>query len=171
MLLLGLMVVGCEKEYEAPEEQPVLFEYRYVNFAWGYSEHGWLIDAEGEVHRYDFPEDYRLPDSLGYICVEDLNYNLTQCDSILDSVESADLDYYVGLIQGASGGQILDMENVAADAGISTLSCYLYIPHKDMYKYVFLAQSGDWEQINDSREAKTLVTWLKEIGEVFWLAI
>ena len=169
--MLAMMVTGCEKEYEVPEDQPVLFEYRYVNYAWAYSEHGWLMDAEGLVHRYDFPEDFRLPDSSGYISAEDLAYNLSQSDSVIHRVEAEDLDYYVGLMEGAAGGEILKSENVAADAGSSVLSCYLYEPGKDMYQYIFLARSGDWEQSNNSREAKTLVKWLKEIGNVFWLAI
>lgn len=170
VLMFALMVTGCEKEYEAPEDQSVLFEYRYVNYAWAYSENGWLIDAQGDVRSYQLPEDFRLPDSTGYISAEDLAYNLSQTDSTFHRVEAKDLDYYVGLIEGAAGGEILKSENVAADAGSSVLSCYLYDPGKDMYQYIFLARSGDWEQSNDSREAKTLVNWLKELGGVFWLS-
>lgn len=168
VLMLALMVAGCEKEYEAPEDQPVLFEYRYVNHAWGYSEHGWLMDAEGDMHRYDFPEDFRLPDSTGYISSADLSYNLSQSDSVIHRVEAEDLDYYVGLIEGAAGGEITKTENVAVDAGSSVLSCYLYDPKVDMYQNIVLARSGDWVQFNNSSEAETLEDWLKEFEEVYW---
>ncbi len=163
-----LLLAGCEKEYEAPEDQPVFFEYRYVNYAWSYSEHGWLINADGDVRRYDLPDDFRLPDSTGYISAEDLIHNLSQTELLIGSIEANDLDHYVGLIPGAADGEILKSQNVMADAGSSVLSCYLYDSDRDMYQYVFLASSGDWEQLNDSREAEILVDWLKEIGEVFW---
>ena len=71
MILLLVGLSGCEKEgdnrYEAPADQPVFFEYRYVNHAWGYAENGWLVDAEGEVRTYNLPEKYFVPDSAGYI--------------------------------------------------------------------------------------------------------
>ena len=174
LLVVTLMLSGCEKhcekQYAAPEDQPVLFEYRYMNHAWGYSDHGWLIDGEGDVRRYDLPEEFRLPDSMGYITAEDLIHNLSQSDSIIGSIKTNDLDYYIGLISGASEGKISKSENVAFDAGSSVLSCYQYDADREMYQYVFLASSGDWEQSNNSPEAKILVDWLKEFG-VFWLAI
>lgn len=170
-LITAIALAGCEGEDDLPPDQPVLFEYLYVNYAWGYSEHGWLMDGEGDVHRFDFPEDYRSPDSTGYISGEDLAYNLSLCESIINSVESTDLKYYTALMEGAASGEILEPENVAADAGSSVLSCYFYDSSSDMYQYVFLASSGDWVQINDSWEAKTLVKWLKEIGNIFLLAI
>ncbi len=169
LLLFAMIVAGCEKEYEAPLDQPVLFEYRYVNYAWVYSEQGWLMDAKGDMYSYDLPEDFRLPDSAGYISAEDITYNLSQTDSIFHSVEAEGLEYYVDLIAGAAEGEISVLENVAADAGTSVLSCYLFDPDVEMYQYVFLAQSGDWEQFNNSPEAEILVDWLKDLGGVFWL--
>ena len=36
---LALLLVGCDKlEYVAPVDQPVFFEYHYVNHAWGFQE-------------------------------------------------------------------------------------------------------------------------------------
>jgi len=171
LLLLGC-VFGCEKEngkvYEGPENQPVLFEYHYVNHAWGYSEHGWLIDSSGDLHYYNLPEDFRLPDANSYISQEDLMHNLAQADSIMHTLGARDLDYYSGLIAGAAEGKIGEAGNVAADAGSSVLSCYMYDANKDMYRYVFLASSGDWQKSNESREAKILVKWMKDL-DVFWL--
>ncbi|RLB64532.1 MAG: hypothetical protein DRH08_09430 [Deltaproteobacteria bacterium] len=174
MILLLLVLSACEKdlnqEYDAPDDQAVLFEYHYINHAWGYADHGWLIDAEGKMRSFEFPENFRLPDSTGNISQEDLFHNLSQCDSIIVSVEEKDLDYYTGLIAGAAEGEIGSPENIAADAGSAVLGCYLYDESKDMYQYVFLAVSGDWQQSNDAPEAGILVAWLKSIGEVFWLS-
>ena len=171
-LLMGLG--ACErwldKAYEAPRTQPVFFEYRHVNHAWGYTENGWLVDDNGDLRSYDLPEKFIMPDSTGYISREDLIQNLAQCDSTVHRVAAEDLKYYTGLISGAAKGQIGKAENIAADAGSSVLSCYLYDVHKDMYRYVFLAASGDWQQFNEAPEAKILVEWMKDLG-VFWLDI
>ena len=172
LLMLFGISGGCEKEngkeYEGPEDQPVLFEYRHVNHAWAYTEHGWLIDSNGDVHYYSLPEDFRLPDSTSYLSHEDLLHNLAQADSSIHGLVAEDLEYYTGLIAGAAEGKIGKLENVAADAGGSVLSCYMYDAHKEMYQYIFLASSGDWQQSNESNEAKILVDWMKDFG-VFWL--
>jgi len=171
VLLLGLTACDkwLDKAYEAPWTQPVFFEYRHVNHAWGYAEHGWLVDASGEVRTYDLPERFIMPDSTGYISREDLIQNLSQCDSTIHRVGAEDLRYYTGLISGAAQGKIGNAENIAADAGSSVLSCYIYDANKSMYRCVFLAASGDWQQFNESPEAEILVEWLKDLG-VFWLS-
>lgn len=169
-MILTLICIGCEKLWHDPiEEQPVYFEYHYINHAWGYQERGWLIDKDGEVRYFEFPDNYRLPDSTGILSLEDLEYNLGQTDSIITSIEQAELEEYTGYISAAAEGEIGEQTHIAADAGSSTLSCYLYDEEQDAYRFVFLATSGDWEQFNLAPEAETLVDWLRQFG-VFWLS-
>ena len=170
ILMAALMLSACEKETcGCLEDQPVLFEYRYINFAWGYQEQGWLIDAEGIVRTYHLPADFRLPDSTGFISRQDLVHNLSLTDSTVAVVDPDELSSYADLIPGAAEGEIGESLNIAADAGSAVLSCYLYDQDADAYRYVFLAQSGDWEQFNTSQEAEILVDWLRDFG-VFWLS-
>lgn len=169
-VILLVVLSGCEEKYEAPADQPVFFEYRYVNHAWGYSEHGYLIDSDGDVRRFDSPEDFRLPDSTGYISRADLLHNLTQTDSIIHHIIPKDLEKHTALISGAAEGKTGEAENIAADAGSFVHACYLYDSQKDKYQYIFLASSGDWQQSNEAPQAETLVTWLKGIV-VFRLAL
>ena len=170
MGVLAILGTGCEKpECECPEEQPVYFQYHYVNHAWGYQERGWLIDKQGNVRYFESPEGFRLPDSTGMISLQDLEYNLSQADSLLTTMESEELNAYIAYIPGSAAGDIGEKSQVAADAGASVLSCYLYDEEADAYRYVFLAMSGDWEQFNLSAEAGILVDWLIDFG-VFWLS-
>jgi hypothetical protein len=176
LLLAGLVLAGCEKVNDNEDcgcngtlQHPVLFEYRYVNFAWGYQEHGWLIDSEGNRKLYNMPDDYRLPDSTGMISREDLLHNFSLADSTLQSVEKNDIETYSALIPGASEGELSEPRNIAADAGSSVLSCFLYVQDADAYKYVFLAQSGDWEQFNLASEAEVIAEWMVGLG-VFWIS-
>ena len=170
ILLVAVLMAACEKEeYISPEDQPVYFEYRYVNYAWGYQEHGWLIDHDGYVRYFEKPDSFRVPDPSGYISIEDLEYNLGQTDSIIGQVAENKLTGYVNNIPGAASGEIGKSDNIAADAGSSVLTCYLYDEERESYLKVFLAASGDWEQFNLSGEAEILVDWLKQY-DVFWLS-
>jgi len=173
-MLMIPWATSCEKEDPCGcgniEEQPVYFEYRYVNHAWGYQEHGWFIDGAGVIKGYEFPDDYRSPGSTGLITLQDLEHNLRACDTILlDRIHKEQLMVKAALIPGAARGTLGQAENVAADAGSASLAAYMYEPDQDAYRHILLGISGDWEQFNDSREARELVLWLKEFG-VFWLS-
>jgi hypothetical protein len=73
------------------------------------------------------------------------------------------------LIPAAADGDLSDMENIAADAGTSVLTCYLYDSEKKIFRSVFLGMSGDWQQFNESLQAEVIVDWLLELP-VFWLS-
>ena len=137
LILLLVSLGACEEKlddgYLAPPDQPVFFEYRHVNYAWGYTEQGWLVDSKGEVRSYDLTGKYNAPDSAGYISREDLVQNLSRCDSTTHQIGAEDMEYYTGLISGASKGKIGKAENIAADAGSSVLSCYCYDEEMGMY--------------------------------------
>jgi len=168
MGVLMILVTGCEKEfYEGPEDQPVYFEYHYINYAWGVADNGWMIDNEGNMLGYNFPADYRFPDSTGHLTFGDLQYNLDQTDTLLLNIKSKELRKYTRLIGGAADGNLGESQSRGADMGSATLSCYAYDPRSASYKYVLLATVGDWEQFNRSAEAETLVDWLKEFGVAF----
>ena len=168
--LMGLLTGACDKEeYAGPGDQPVYFEYHHVNHAWGFTEHGWLIDRDGNIRAFELPENFRAPDSDGYLELEDLEHNLGITDTVIGKVDIEELGRYIDYIPGAARGEIGDARSIAADAGASVLACYWYDPDKEAYQYVFLAQSGDWEQFNLSWEAGRLVKWLLEF-DVFWLS-
>ena len=159
------LIIACEREYyEGPEDQPVYFEYHYINFAWGLIDNGWMIDQEGNVRGFDHPENYRWPDSTGYMSSEDLQYNLTQTDTLLQTVNHKEFKRYTRLIHGAAEGALSDRSRRGADMGSSMLSCYAFDPASGSYQHVLLSLAGDQEQFNQSAEAEELVEWLKEFG-------
>jgi hypothetical protein len=167
-----ILLVGCEKEPCGCgnfEEQPVYFEYHYMNHAWGFQENGWLIDGAGIVKGFEYPEDFRRPDSTGLINYQDLVLNLRQTDTVLHHIDREELEAMVALIPAAAAGPVGEARSIAADAGGAALYAYLYIEEEDTYQQVFLGQSGDWEQTNQSPEAMELVAWLRQFG-VFWLS-
>jgi hypothetical protein len=169
-VFLLFFIAACETPVDRiPGDQPLYFQYRYVNFAWGYQEHGWLIDHEGNLNYFSFPEDFQEADSTGHISGEDLVHNLGLTDSIISRIDASELAEYIQYIPGAATGKKGELRHIACDAGTSELSCYLYDPGADAYLEVFLAMSGDFEQFNLSDEARVLVEWLTGF-DVFWLS-
>jgi len=169
LLLIFLFLLGssCQKaSYYGPDDQPVFFEYRYVNYAWGVSDHGWLIDKEGNIRGFEFPLDFRVPDSTGHVSLEDLEHNLSLADTLLSSISSKEFEKHIRLIRGAADGNLGERTPRGADMGSSILSCYAFDPEIGSYTYVLLARKGDWEQQNLSAEAEKLVKWLKELEEL-----
>jgi hypothetical protein len=163
--LLAALGSGCEKEYYlAPVDQPVYFEYHYRNHAWGEADNGWLIDNEGKQRGFNFPEDYRWPDSTGHISLMDLTYNLGQTDTLLHSFSRKEIEKHTRLIGGATDGILSEFRVRGADMGSATLSCYAYDLKTGTYKHILLAATGDWEQFNQSEEAEKLVDWMKDLG-------
>ena len=168
-----LLIAGCQKDESGGcgnlEEQPVFFQYRYQNFAWGHQDRGWLIDGAGVIKGFNQPGDYRIPDSTGMLSYDDLVHNLQLTDTVLNQISREVLLDYAALIPGAAEGNIGEARYIAADAGGSVLSAYLYNKEADAYQYVFLGASGNWEQFNESPEAEELVDWLR-VFNVFWLS-
>ncbi|MDQ3016156.1 MAG: hypothetical protein M3R25_05480 [Bacteroidota bacterium] len=50
--------------------QFVYFQYEYKNGAWGTQHEGWYIDQAGKISRYELPENWIEPDSMGFISEE-----------------------------------------------------------------------------------------------------
>lgn len=167
----------CEEEVTEPgnlpvdkmviTDQPVFFEYLYMNEAWGHRRQGWLIDQLGNVNYYNDPDEWHLVEGDS-IPGDDLLFNLLQSDSIITTIDQDVLAEKSGLIGPASKGGITPLKNIANDAGSSFLYAYLYDFETQAYTQVFLARSGDFESHNTSEAAIALTGWLKQFG-VFWL--
>jgi len=164
LFLLLASCMACEKvEYDAPQEQPIFFEYHFINHAWGYQDFGWLVDREGKIRAYEYPDAYNLGTHGDYLSLEQLEYNLAQADSIIGEISRSDLDKKKNLIPAAAEGEIEDIQWRGADMGLGIFSCYRYDPVEDAYEYVLLSASGDFQQNNLSAEAEKLVEWLKDL--------
>lgn len=164
MLVLILLSAACGKDiYLGPDEQPIFFEYHFINHAWGYQDFGWLMDGEGKIRSYEHPDGYNLGTHGDYLSLEQLEYNLEQADSIIGEISRSVLDKKKDLIPAASKGEIEDFQRHGADMGLGIFSCYYYDPAEDAYQYVMLSTSGDHQRSNDSKEAEKLVEWLKNL--------
>ncbi len=177
-LVMTLGITSCMEEYcnydrkpRPGEKPPVLFQYEYYNYAWGFRHHGFLIDEYGHVKGFDQPKEWTAPDSLGMITEAGLLNNLAQCDTVCTTVEREDLDYYFRKIEDVRDGKIADYGLLMADAGTGTFSAWSWNEKSGKYENIFLISNGDLNRVNTNQDVNPMVEWLKTIGKStnrFW---
>jgi len=159
-----LLIVACKKEgYIAPEEQPLYFEYHYMNHAWGVQDYGWLMDGDGKIWRFEFPDEYHNGMHGDFLTLEQLEHNLGEADSMIGDVDVKEFEKRIKLIQGASGGELTKIHRQGADMGLGVFACYKYDPMEEAYQFILLSADGDYQQYNRSPDAEKLAEWLKEL--------
>ena len=143
---------------------PVLFQYEYYNYAWGFRHSGFLIDRDGQINGFSQPEKWIKPDSLGFLAKEDLQFNLESCDTISGKVNLDELNLYYSRIKDIRTGEIVDNGLVMADAGTGVFSAWYWNEKAGKYENVFLISNGDLSKVNTHPEVKELVAWLRWVG-------
>lgn len=139
------------------------FMYSYTNMAWVYQHEGWVVDKDGQVLKFDKPEDWKNADEDDYISKSDLLDNLKQCSETGVSVSQSVLDEKNSLVPSAANGSLSSPKNTLVDAGSLVCECFLYQPRSKRYKRITLDVRGDWSYHNNSDDAKKLVEWMNEI--------
>lgn len=149
--------------------QQVLFEVHYTNYAWMYTETGFLIDSSGNIHGFDLKNNsykWNTRDEKGFISKEGMMNNLIHCDSVIGKVAADSLAYYRNKIAGASLGKISDPVGAMADFGQIRYSAYIYDRNQQRYKEVLIKLYGDMMSDNNSIEASQIYEWLKRSGKL-----
>jgi hypothetical protein len=165
----GCMKLDCDCDRDGDQKHiiipPVLFQYEYYNYAWGFRHSGFLIDRDGQIRGFSQPERWITPDSSGFMAKEDLRYNLAKCDTISGTVNLDELDQYFSKIKDIRTGKIVDNGLVMADAGTGVFSAWYWNKKVGKFENVFLISNGDISKVNIHPEASELVAWLRWIGE------
>lgn len=165
LAMTGCMQKNCDCEPKFTHQPPVLFQYEYVNYAWGFRHHGFLIDPDGQLRGFRQPAKWISADSTGMLTRADLEYNLSQCDTVCGKVEKGELDRQFRKIEEIRHGYLTDPEMVMADAGTGVFSAWYWNEKIEMYEQVFLVSNGDVYRVNTHPDVKALIEWLKQAGE------
>jgi len=163
--------IDCGCDPKPNHKQPVLFQYEYYNYAWGFRHSGFLIDEYGNVNGFKQPSRWITADSTGMMTKADLEYNLDQCDTICGKVNKEVLENNFRKIEDIRYGKIDDYGMVMADAGTGVFSAWYWNERVRKYENVFLISNGDISKVNTHRSVKEIVEWLRTIGEKtnrFW---
>lgn len=162
-----ILFIGCREEEDTNccSEFKILFQYEYVNFAWGISHSGWFLGSDGKVRAYNLPENWKSIDNLGYIASDSLLWNYNQCDSVLLELDLGALAQKNALIEQVMTGELSEIESMGADMGSRSYYAYYWDRRKENYKQLLLSATGDFNQSNTSIAAIKLSEYLKGISD------
>jgi hypothetical protein len=159
-----LYLTGCKKNYVISEKQKILFQFEYVNYAWGYQHTGFIIDNEGNVLTYENPEDWNFLDDNNSISEIQVSENIFKCKHSGIKIPGEELLKYTSYINNIASTKISAMKNVAADAGSYEYFCYQYSENNETYKGYLIKMEGDFTCENLNFHAKKVAAWMKEIN-------
>jgi hypothetical protein len=156
---------GCKKNYTISERQDILFQFDYMNYAWGYQHNGFLIDTAGNVLIYNNPKSWNFPDNDLGLSEAQMRENIDSCRNSGKKIPKEVLKKYSGYINNIALSKITALKNVAADAGTSEFICYQFSENTGKYKGCLIKREGDFTCENLNFFSKKVASWMKEINK------
>jgi hypothetical protein len=160
---LILFIPGCKKNYVISEKQAILFQLEYVNYAWGYQHHGFILDSDGNVLTYKNPESWNFPDNDFSISESQVAENIALCTQTGKKIDKEELQKYTNYIKNIALSKVTAKKNVAADAGSLEFICYQFSENTGMYKGYIIKMEGDFTCENLNFFSKKVVAWMRDI--------
>lgn len=162
--LFFVFLTGCKKNYLISEKQSILFQFEYINYAWGYQHQGFLIDKDGNVLTYKNPENWNFPDNDFILTENQIAGNIASCVHSGKKISKDELNKYSNYIRNISSTKVTAMKNVAADAGSLKYICYLFSENTGIYKGYIIKLEGDFTCENLNFYSKKVAMWMKDIS-------
>lgn len=159
-----LILTGCKKNFTVSEETEILFQYDYINYAWGYQHKGFFIDNKGNVLVYNNPEEWNFADDDLRQSKKQIAENLASCVQSEIKIPEEELKKYINYIKNIASSKVTAVKNVAADAGASKYICYQYSDITEYYKGSLIKMEGDFTCENLNFFSKKVVLWMKDIN-------
>lgn len=164
--MLAALFLGCsDDQITVSDEQEILFEVNYVNYAWGYQNRGFFIDKTGRIRTYEKPKDWKFA-SLGSLTAAEMDENLSKTTVFADyTVPQAELAQYVNLMKKVSDSDLTDPVNSRVDGGSTSQYVYRFDTGTKTYSTVLLQSTGDVDQFNRDPDARKISDWLLKITQ------
>lgn len=164
ILSFTLFMAGCKKNYVVNEEQHILFQYEYINYARGYNHQGFFIDDEGNIMTYKNPEGWNFHYKNYNLTQNQLDENISKCTKSEFIISKEELARVSSYIDNIASSKVTAIKNIAADAGTSVFICYNFAEESSMYKGFLIKMEGDFSCENLNFYSKKVSLWLKEIN-------
>jgi len=174
LLLSVLLFAGVDAPPAASADAPAIdpvFECFRLNYAWGFSLAGSVVDRNGTIYRYRSRERDRMPPAVReatgvFRAAADLRRKFEHAESG-GSTDAALIDAKLALASKAASGAITTVDTGTRDAGSSSCHAYLADAGGTRYRDVELGSDGgvaDTRVVNAAPEAQQLLDWLRAIG-------
>ena len=162
--LLVLFITGCKKNYVISGKQAILFQFDYVNYAWGYQHHGFIIDNKGNILTYNNPEEWNFPDNNLVLNEIQVAENISKCIQTGKKISKEELQKYTNYIENIASSKVTALKNVAADAGSLEYVCYQFSESTGTYKGYLIKMEGDFTCEDLNFYSKKVAAWMRYIN-------
>jgi hypothetical protein len=165
IVLWVLVFTGCKKTYVISDKQFLLFQYEYINYAWGYQHNGFIVDNHGNVLTFNNPENWNFQDNDHYLTEEQAFENIGKCTPTGIKIPEEEIHKYSGYIKNIASSKVTALKNVAADAGSKEYVCFQFSENTKTYQGVLIKMEGDFSCENLNFFSKKVITWMKDIND------
>jgi hypothetical protein len=162
--LTVLFITCCKKNNVISDKQSILFQFDYVNYAWGYQHNGFIIDNEGNVLSNSNSEDWNFPDNDFTLSENQVVENIKKCAQTGKKIPKEELQKYANYIKNIASSKVTALKNVAFDRGSSEFICYQFLESTGTYKGYLIKMEGDFTCENLNFYSKKVVAWMKDIN-------
>ncbi|PSL23611.1 hypothetical protein [Dyadobacter jiangsuensis] len=165
MIAAAIALPACsDEEFSVSDDQEILFEVNYVNYAWGFQNNGFLIDKTGRVRTYDKPKDWKFA-SEGPFTVAEMDERVSKTTIANYTVPANELSQYVSKMRRVSDKDFTTPASVGADMGASAFYIYRYDTGSKTYNAILLQSVGDDNVYNKDSDAKEIADWLVKVRQ------
>jgi hypothetical protein len=156
-------VTGCEKTYNVSEGQDILFQYEYINYAWGYHHYGFIIDNKGDVLLYNNPTKWNFADKDHLLSKDKALENIANCITTDKKISKSELQKYINYIDNIASSKVTAPKNIGADAGTTSFICFQFSENTSTYKTTIIKREGDFSCENLNFYSRKVIEWMKGI--------
>lgn len=164
IMLLIIAAGSCRKNNSVNDSQLVLFQYEYVNYAWGYQHSGFIIDQEGRVLTYSQPEGWHFPGKEMELSSDEIEDNISKCTDTGILIDPAELRRYSSYITNLAKSDVSALKNTGADMGTVEYVCYTLNEANGRYTRHLIRMEGDFTRENLNIYAKKVTAWMKDLN-------
>ncbi len=164
-IVLLMLTTACKKNNTISDKQIVLFQFEYINYAWGYQHTGFFIDKDGTVLTYTNPREWNFPDKDMTLSEKQLTENISKCSLSPEKISNEEVKKYSNYIQNISLSKVTALKNVAADAGSSEYICFQLSEKTGQYNGYVIKMEGNFTCENLNFYSKKVVSWMKGISK------
>lgn len=162
IIIFAIAAAGCKKNLSPVNDQQLMFQMDYINYAWGYQHSGFLMDGEGKIYTYENPVSWNFPDANFNLSEDQVAANI-QFSTNSGRVSREEVAKFGSYIDNIAMGKISGLKNTGNDEGTIQFICYR-ASGNGSYKGTLIRMEGDFTCENLNFYSRKVVTWLREIN-------
>ena len=160
--LMMPFLVSCSDIIESNDIGSVLLEIELINYAWTPVHFGYVVEADGDVFRYD--RQGALWEEQDVYSPDELDAKFSPNRQLVTTRPATEVNAVASRIADLPARNLSQPKSQCADAGALTYRAYKYNAPLARYIPVLLRVEGDWARQNTSAVAQELISYIRSLA-------